>query len=84
MEQRHNVSAEGKFHAPEHSLVQGPADFNFVRRSGSEQFGSDLHVPPTEGGLLAFFLGLDLLLLLGGRLLFGRGLKLRRLCCFRL
>jgi hypothetical protein len=49
---------------------------------------SNLHqictVPPTEGGLLAFFLGLDLLLLLGGRLLFGRGLKLRRLCCFRL
>jgi hypothetical protein len=30
MEQRHNVSAEGKFHAPEHSLVQGLADFKFL------------------------------------------------------
>jgi hypothetical protein len=36
------------------------------------------------GGLFAFFRGFDLLLLLGGRLLFGRGLKLHRVCGFDL
>jgi hypothetical protein len=35
------------------------------------------------GGLFIFFLGVDLLLLLGGRLLFGRGL-LPRVCRFDL
>ena len=34
-----------------------------------------------RAGLLVF---LDLLLLLGGRPLFGRGLKLHRVCCFGL
>jgi hypothetical protein len=84
MEQRHNVSAEGKFHAPEHSLVQGPLISILCAAAEVSNLDQICTVPPTEGGLLALFLGLDLLLLLGGRLLFGRGLKLRRLCCFRL
>ena len=64
MEQRHNVSAEGKFHAPEHSLVQGPLISILCAAAEVSNLDQICTVPPTEGGLLAFFLGLDLLLLL--------------------
>jgi hypothetical protein len=52
-------------------------------RGSSERVEAPKNLGAGRDGLLVFFLGLDLLLLLDGRL-FGRRLKLRRVCCFSL